>query len=220
VLIRIAYAADLPSPADLAHDLTTQTQPQTPASASPPASPTPGGNGGGAPATAGSPATAIADPVPVEAPSASAPATAPRSFLDVLKLFEKYREIGIRTQLYNSVHLVKFEPGRIEFRPTDLAPRDLASKTMKFLEQWTGTRWVVTISQEQGDPTLADQDAAAERKLMDAAEQLPVVQAVKEAFPGAVIRKVTSRKEFTDPDAEPEFLEAPEDPEDDEDERI
>jgi DNA polymerase-3 subunit gamma/tau len=88
---------------------------------------------------------------------------------------------------------------------------------MKYLEQWTGTRWVVTISQEQGEPTLAEQDAAAEQRLLDAAEQLPVVQAVKEAFPGAVVRKVTPRKEFTDAEDEPAFLEAPEDPDDDED---
>jgi hypothetical protein len=44
-----------------------------------------------------------------------------------------------------------------------------------------------------------------------------VVQAVKEAFPGAVVRKVTPRKEFTDAEDEPAFLEAPEDPDDDED---
>ena len=147
------------------------------------------------------------------------PAKSPQSFLDVLELFETNREVGIKTQLYNFVHLVKFEPGRIEFRPTEHAPRDLASRTMKFLEQWTGARWVVTISQERGDPTLAEQDAAAQQRLLDAAEQLPVVQAVKEAFPGAVVRKVTPRKEFAETEDETVFLEAPEDPDDD-DERM
>jgi DNA polymerase-3 subunit gamma/tau len=91
---------------------------------------------------------------------------------------------------------------------------------MKFLDQWTGVRWVVTISQEQGDPTLAEQDAAAKQKLLDAAELLPVVQAVKESFPGAIVRKVIPRRDYSDPDSEPEFLEAPEDPEDEDDERI
>ena len=198
VLVRLAYAADLPSPADLVK-AAASARPEQPAS--PPASGGEGGNGGnggngggsgphgggrGGPSAA--PATAIADPIPVEAAPTSAPSPspspskAPRNFLDVLQLFEDYREVGIKSQLYNSVHLVKFEPGRIEFRPTDMAPRDLASKTMKFLEQWTGTRWVVTISQERGDPTLAEQDEAAQQRLLDAAEQLPVVQAVKEAF--------------------------------------
>src|SRR3546814_1734079 len=43
-------------------------------------------------------------------------------------------------------------------------------------------RWVVSISQEPGDPTLAEQDDAARQRLMDAAERLPVVQAVKASF--------------------------------------
>ena len=132
-----------------------------------------------------------------------------------MRLFEENREIGIQTQLTHSVHLVKFEQGRIEFRPTEHAPRDLANKTMSFLTQWTGARWVVSISQETGDPTLAEQDSAARQRMLDAAEQLPVVQAVKESFPGAVIRKVTPRTELADNDADAMFLEEPEDPADD-----
>ena len=74
---------------------------------------------------------------------------------------------------------------------------------------------VVSISQETGDPTLAEQDSAARQRMLDAAEQLPVVQAVKESFPGAVIRKVTPRTELADNDADAMFLEEPEDPADD-----
>ena len=65
-------------------------------------------------------------------------------------------------------------------------------------------RWVVSISREDGLPTLADQDAAAQQQLVDNAETLPLVQTVKAAFPGASIRKVTPREaaldEFDDPD--------------------
>jgi len=220
VLVRLAYAADLPSPGDLARELAAK--PQQPAA--PASSPGMGGNGSGgggsAHPSAGAPAAAIADPIPVEAASAPPPSKSPRSFLEVLQLFETNREIGIRTQLYNSVHLVKFEPGRIEMRLTDHAPGDLVQKTMRFLRQWTGEQWFVTVSQAQGEPTLAEQDAVAKQKLLDAAELLPVVQAVKESFPGAIVRKVTPRKEYSDPDSEPDFLEAPEDPEDEDDERI
>jgi DNA polymerase-3 subunit gamma/tau len=225
VLVRIAYAADLPSPADLAKAASTQPQPP---GAPAPAGGNGGGNGGGANAgvarsgPAGAPAAAIASPAPAEpAPSgAPAPVKAPQSFLDVLQLFEDNREVGIKSQLYNFVHLVRFEAGRIELRPTEHAPSDLASKTMRFLQQWTGDRWVVTISQEPGEPTLAEQDAAAQQRLLDAAEQLPVVQAVKDAFPGAMVRKVTPRREFADTDDEAAFLEAPDDPDEDDDERI
>jgi len=223
VLVRLAYAADLPSPADLAK--AAAAQPQQPTTPAPTGGNGSGGIHGGATrggSTSGATATAVASPTPIEAAPAGAPSPVktPQSFLDVLQLFEENREVGIKSQLYNFVHLVKFEPGRIELRPAQDAPRDLAARTMKFLEQWTGTRWVVTISQERGDPTLAEQDAVAQQRLLDAAEELPVVQAVKEAFPGAIVRKVTPRKDSADAEDEPAFLEAPEDPDEDDDERM
>ncbi len=214
VLVRLAYAAELPPPAELAKELTS-----SPASPGPAPQPRPARTGGSGASAA--PATAVAEPAPLPASPEPAPAAtpatikSPQSFLDVVRLFEENREIGIQTQLYNSVHLVKFEQERIEFRPTEHAPRDLASKTMGFLTQWTGARWVVSISQETGDPTLAEQDSATRQRLMDAAEQLPVVQAVKESFPGAVIRKVTPRTELAEHDIDVMFLEEPEDSADD-----
>jgi DNA polymerase-3 subunit gamma/tau len=208
VLIRLAYAADLPPAAELARELSGTPAAHMPA---PAPRPTRGGNGG----AAGSAVAAVAEPSPSLAPGPS-PANSPKSFLDVVRLFEENREVGIRTHLYNSVHLVKFEQGRIELRPTEHAPRDLASKTMTFLEQWTGMRWVVSISQQPGDPTLAEQDGAAQQRMLDAAERLPVVQAVKEAFPGAVIRKVTPRMELAERDTDAIFLDEPESAEDDE----
>jgi DNA polymerase-3 subunit gamma/tau len=214
VLVRLAYAAELPPPAELAKELAS-------APAAPAPQPRPARTGGTGPSA--TPATAFAEPAPMitspeRAPAAApapSPVKSPQSFLDVVRLFEENRELGIQTQLYNSVHLVKFEQGRIEIRPTEHAPRDLASKTMGFLTQWTGTRWVVSISQETGDATLAEQDSAARQRLMDAAERLPVVRAVKESFPGAVIRKVTPRTALAEQDIDAMFLEEPEDAADD-----
>jgi DNA polymerase-3 subunit gamma/tau len=212
VLIRLAYAADLPPAAELARELTGTPAANAPAGA-PVHRPVRGGNGG--PAVSAAPLAADPSPAPALTPSPS-PAKPPQSFLEVVRLFEENREIGIQTQLYNSVHLVKFEQGRIELRPTEHAPRDLASKTMTFLEQWTGMRWVVSISQQPGDPTLAEQAGAAQQRMLDAAERLAVVQAVKESFPGAVIRKVTPRTELTERDGDAMFLDEPEPAEDDE----
>ena len=197
ILVRLAYAAEMPPPGELA-TMKPQTRPAN------------GGGAGGFPAsgTAGSPASAAmpalaaSEPMTPEIAPQTAPepiaaaAKPPESFLQVLALFEERREAGVKAQLVNSVHLVHFERGRIEFRPTEHAPRDLANKTATLLTQWTGERWIVSISRQQGDPTVADQEAAAERRLLDAAETLPLVQAVKSAFPGATIRKVTPRNDL------------------------
>ena len=194
VLIRLAYAADLPSPADLVRAL--QSGGTAPA-------PTAGSSGGGG-ARGGPAASAIGtSTVRPGGPSGSGGARAqiapmpaedarpqPQNFEQVVALAEARREAGLRTHLVNSLHLVAFEPGRIEFRPAARAPADLANKLGQFLTEATGRRWVVSVSQEPGTPTLADQRQQNEAKRLDQAAEHPLVRAVMTAFPGAAITAV------------------------------
>jgi DNA polymerase III subunit gamma/tau len=123
--------------------------------------------------------------------SASAPAlTQPQSFNEVVELFQKHHEAMLRAHLVAHVHLVHFEPGRIEFRPGVGAPRDLPNRLGQLLSQWTGTRWIVSISGEEGAPTLAEQAEAREASLRNEAAQHPLVRKVLETFPGARIEAV------------------------------
>ena len=62
----------------------------------------------------------------------------PQSFAEVVALFDKHREALIRSHLWSHLHLVHFEPGRIEFRPAEGAPRDLANRLGQLLSEWTG----------------------------------------------------------------------------------
>ncbi len=208
VLVRLAFATELPPPSTLARPDAAPAGKPAPAPTEPPGA----SNGSASAAGAGGPVAAIADPAPA-AQTESAPASAPipQSFREAVELFQARREVGVRAQLYNNVHLVHFERGRIEIRPNQHAPRDLASNTASMLTNWTGERWVVSVSQDSGDPTLAEQAAAEERQRVDAAESLALVQAVKAAFPGATIRKVTPRA----PDQMAGLEAAPDDMDDD-----
>ena len=41
-----------------------------------------------------------------------------------------------------TLHLVRFEPGKIEFHPADHAPESLAHDLSRFLNAQTGRRWM------------------------------------------------------------------------------
>ena len=187
LLIRLCYVADLPPPAEIvkalnAGDGTRLAAPQPAA---------PAGNGGMTAIAGGGPALASANPEPVAQPSSApepqaraAPAlTPPRSFEDAVELFAEHREMMLYTQLRSEAHLVAFEPGHIEIRPTDAAPQTLANRVGALLTEWTGTRWVVSVSQAAGAPTLRDLAETADAALKAEAAQNPVVQAVLETFP-------------------------------------
>ena len=207
VLVRLAYAADLPTPDEALRALKDGAPLQSP--------PPPPPRGGGAPSSQGSAAFAVAtrtnDPVPSAAPRASAetqPVIRLETLQDAIALAEKNRDITLKIALERDVRLVSFEDGRMEFAPSAGAPAGLAADIGRKLTAWTGKRWVVAISSQEGDPTLrerADEERDSKRRGVAAH---PDVQKVLERFPGAEIINVrtaeTPDTSATEPPPEPE----------------
>ena len=54
----------------------------------------------------------------------------------------------------------------------------------------TGSRWTIALSASRGEPTLAEQGAAADAARRASAADHPLVRAILEAFPGARIDAV------------------------------
>ena len=190
VLVRLAYVADLPAPADLIKALETAGNgPQTPANG-----PAAGPRIAPAPRASVESATIAAPRIqPREMPSPESLPAGPQSFLDVVRLFEQKREPLLRSHLYGNVHLVRFEVGRIELRPTEAAPRELPNRLGQLLTEWTGRRWIISISGEPGEATLREQDTARAAGLRSEAANHPLVRAVLETFPGAKIEAVREK---------------------------
>ncbi|MBF0354090.1 MAG: DNA polymerase III subunit gamma/tau [Alphaproteobacteria bacterium] len=182
VLIRLAFAADLPSPADAVESV-KRNPPQPPAQniSLPP-------SGGGARAVAGGGTSYEAAP----APQAQAHLPMPQTFAETVALFAERQEPVLHAHLQASVNLVHFEPGRIEINPMAHAPKDLANRAGALLTEWTGKRWVVSISNKQGAETLRGQELEQVAKQKADAARHPLVQAVLAAFPDASIEAVRS----------------------------
>jgi DNA polymerase-3 subunit gamma/tau len=210
VLIRLTHAASLPPPADLIRQLQDGAGNGAPAPQAPAGRGGPGGTAMQAPSM---PAQIMAAPrgdggdrpralvqgggAMMAAPGLTAPAPAapppdPQSYEEVVELLQQRREAILYAQLHNNVHLVRFEPGRLEIRPEPQAPANLANRLGALLGEWTSRRWVVAVSSEPGEPTLAQQKSAAETKQREAIEAHPLVQAAMKTFPGATIDAVRS----------------------------
>ncbi|MCP5367214.1 MAG: DNA polymerase III subunit gamma/tau [Hyphomicrobiales bacterium] len=132
------------------------------------------------------------------APAEAAPLSDPASFADVVALAEDRREAILHANLFNNVHLVRFEPGKIEFHPADHAPDSLAHDLSRFLNAHTARRWMVTVSREPGQPTLHQQRDAREAEVRARAARHPLVRGVLDAFPGAVVERVAPREDDGD----------------------
>jgi DNA polymerase-3 subunit gamma/tau len=185
-LVRLAHAADLPTP-DEALRMLRDGSGAIGGNGSPAPRPP---SGGGATGLAARPVLATANPMPTAAPAAQPRASAlpqPQSFEEVVALASRHRDITMKLALERDVRLVRFEQGRIEFALAEHGNRLLANDLSKRLKEWTGQTWLVAIVNAEGSATLREQAMAARDKRENDAANHPAVRAVMERFPGARI---------------------------------
>ncbi len=214
VLVRIAYAADLPSPEDVVRGL-GEAPAGSPAAASPL-----GENGqpsrraprsqGFADANAASRAGTVARTAPEhrESPrAAAAPAAQPSSatapifsrFEELIAFAGDKRDLQLKTSLERDLRLVNFEDGMLEIAPEPGAPISLATDLSRRLAALTGRRWMVAVSTAPGQPSVKAQMAARHEAFRQGVQANPLVQKVLARFPGAEIVAVRQPQSDTAP---------------------
>jgi DNA polymerase-3 subunit gamma/tau len=192
LLVRLAYAADLPTPDEALRQLATD----------PPSS----GGGGGGGVTRSPPGDgprAVLASVPGRGPMAAAspprpaapaqPVLAVRRFEDLVQLALARQDLIVKTALERDVRLVRFEDGVLEFALQPGASRGLVGDIKTKLDAWTGRKWMVALANQPGAPTLAEQVKAQRQEQEQGVRADPRVRALLYAFPGAEIVNVRIR---------------------------
>ncbi len=199
-VIRLTHVADLPAPEDLIRRLQDSPPPQ-------PLAPRPSGGGGGDAQSPG--ASAVASHTARREAGGGSGGTATARALDtdqalarfptfasMVELIRANRDGKLLADVEMDVRLVSYRPGRLEFQPTDTAPRDLAQRLGSSLQRWTGVRWAVSVVDSGGGETIREQETAKDRALVEAARSHPLVRAVFDAFPEAKIESVRSYEDL------------------------
>jgi DNA polymerase-3 subunit gamma/tau len=209
-LVRLAYAADLPTPDEALRQLQSGQPLSLPPASQP--MPLPGGGGGGG---GGSAAYALA-PRPAAVSRPEPEGITLRRFEDVVALAGEKREIALKAALEHDVRPVAFEDGRLELSMIEGASPTLPHDLGRALQIWTGRRWVITVSTAEGGPTIAEQRQARERERRHDASLHPLVQAVLSSFPGAQIVDVRDRAPPAEAEPDPAATPPAEEPDADE----
>jgi len=185
VLVRLAYAADLPSPEEA---LKRQTSSPSESSGGPAPRGGGGGSSGASAALRSAPRLAAAQPASgPEAKGESAPTLVLNSFSELVALAGTQRDIQLKTALERDVRLVRFEQGVLEFSLAPGGSPHLAAQLMRKLQDWTGQRWMVALSTAPGTDTLVEQAETKEKERRIGVQAHPLVRATLDQFPGAVI---------------------------------
>ncbi|MEP9354205.1 DNA polymerase III subunit gamma/tau [Xanthobacter sp. KR7-65] len=194
VLVRLAYAADLPTPDEALRRLKDQPPAAPSAPSPPPAAPPPSGGG---PRLSLAPRPSAPRPEMVSEPKALAAVDGPRlaTLGDVAALAATRRDLALKHGIETQLRPVHVEEGRIEVALVPGAPGSLIQDLSRKLSDWTGKRWLVSVSSQSGGPTLAEENAAVKAEREEGIKAHPLVAAVLARFPGAEVVDVRTRAE-------------------------
>lgn len=119
------------------------------------------------------------------------------TFHHVLELISSNRDKVLQIDVEKFLRLAAYQPGRIEFTPTEDAPVDLAQRLGSALQRWTGNRWGVSIAMGSTAATIEESRNAAVASLHSAAASHELVKAALSIFPKAEITRVRSNAEIS-----------------------
>jgi len=210
IILRLLYAADLPDPAALIKKIKDGNQdsaPQTTAAApqsknvqqdvqqnaqahvQTPAPTSPSG------AMDNQPVAQLNNAPQAALKTNEAPQGHDLSTLDgLVKALEDHAMMILAGQVYQYVQLVKLEEGLIEYNADEHAPERLAQELTQALKQITNSRWVVSVSNKQGAPTLAASDEALDQQKREALMKEPLIEKIIQTFDGIQIKKLHPKK--------------------------
>ena len=199
-IIRLTHVADLPSPEELVKKLQNSSPPPVP--------PSGGTSGTRTGIVTNAQSNAAVTSAPTGGPTASLGSAQPvtetvsalahyATFDSVVDLVRSQRDVKLLVEVESCIRLVSYQPGRIEFTPTNDAPSDLSQRLGGALQRWTGARWAITLSNTGTTTTIAEDRTAAEDAIKAEAQQHPLMQAAMASFPNAKIIDIRTAAEIT-----------------------
>ncbi|WP_428968466.1 DNA polymerase III subunit gamma/tau [Sphingomonas sp. Xoc002] len=169
-LLRAIHASSLPDPGELARQIRDGgvSAPGAPAvmhQAAPAAAP-----------------VAIAPPPP---PAEPEPPKLPDSFVAMIDRLDDMGQLALAARMRHGARLVRYTPPEMVFSGSRPIAADTLSELVAALKTATGQNWRVTLEDVPGQPTLHEQQVAAEEAIKTAAWESDMVRAAREAFPEA-----------------------------------
>ena len=201
ILVRLGYASQLPTPAEIVRGGVSVPAAAAPAPSSAPRAAAPGAVhsmtqavGSTAPRPTSSAPTTVMSATAAAKKIEPLPMVEVAGFLELVTLFEARREAMLAKYMVDDMRFVSFAPGRVEVKPVGHIPADVPARIQRRLSEWTGERWAFIYNEQAaGEPTIREARAAQLAQLKQYAVAHPKVQAALEAFPDAEIEFIPER---------------------------
>ena len=119
------------------------------------------------------------------------------TFLDLINFANKENEVELRYDLERNVKLVSFSKGKISISFNEKLNKNFIKNLTEKLLYWTGDRWIISLSKNEGERTLHEARAQEKQDKLTKEENSVITKELLSAFPDA---QLTDVKEESDND--------------------
>ena len=105
------------------------------------------------------------------------------SFEDLIKVCIEKKELRLKYELETNINLVSFKKQRIEISFNENLSKSFVKDLSLKLFEWTNSRWIITLSKKNGNPTLKESDQANKSKILSSIKKSELITKIEQVFP-------------------------------------
>ena len=117
------------------------------------------------------------------------------TFEDLVKVATDEKEATLKYDLERNVKLVSFTPGKINITFNEKLNKNFIKVLTEKLLKWTGERWVISLSKEEGAKTIFEKTQSDKKDKLEKAMKSDVVKKMLSVFPDAKLIDVTKEED-------------------------
>ena len=100
----------------------------------------------------------------------------------------------LKYELEKNVNLVSFEKNRVEISFNDNLDKNFVKDLSLKLFEWTGERWIITLSKTKGQITIKEKEKRQKKEFIEKSKNTKLYKLVLNKFSDANLFDVISKK--------------------------
>ena len=118
-----------------------------------------------------------------------------KTFEDLIQITTNEKEVELKYDLERNVNLVSFIPGKINITFNEKLNKNFIKILTEKLLKWTGKRWIISLSKDQGEKTFYEKNIADKKTKLKKEMNSDLVKDFISAFPDAKLTCVTEEED-------------------------
>ena len=116
------------------------------------------------------------------------------SLEDLIFLSSKKKEVELKYDLEKNVNLIKFSEGKIDISFNESLGKNFVRQLSEKLLLWTGKRWVITLTKDQGEITFFEKKVQKKKQLLDDEKKGDTYKKFKTIFSDAELIEISEKE--------------------------